>query len=199
MANNVTIRGFAVTGVELHNTMTGLVVGNLRMGSTHRRPDPVTNVWADGDTSWYRVNVFRSLAQNAVSSIHKGDRIIVVGRLHLNNYVRKDGTPAVSVEIDAESIGPDLQFGTACYLRTGASRNDANQPSQSPGVDGGTPFVGGLPVVSDPLGDQDDVDLDDDQLAENGSDADVALSDDHTPGEVVDEDTGEITKEPVPF
>ena len=126
MANTITIRGFATTGIELRTTANGLVVGDFRMGSNERRPDPVTNVWAEGPTNWFRVNVFRALAQNAASSIHKGDRIIVVGKLKISTYLRKDGTTGTNVDIEAETIGPDLQFGTAHYTRV-ASAHPAGQ------------------------------------------------------------------------
>lgn len=92
------------------------------MGSTHRKQIQGSNEWVDGETNWFRVNVFRSLASNLVSSIHKGDRIIVVGKLNIVSFARKDGSFGTSVEIDAESIGPDLQFGTAFYTRTGSQR-----------------------------------------------------------------------------
>jgi len=197
MANYVTIRGFAVTGVELHNTMTGLVLGNFRMGSTHRRPDPVTNVWTDGDTNWFRVNVFRTLAQNAVSSIHKGDRIIVVGKLHLNSYTRKDGTPAISVEIDAETVGPDLQFGTSFYQRLGAAKGLGMQVGSEQADDGGTSFPDSLASSEDPDGEHDADGVDDDVAAEN--DAGPGSEPEEAGGPGVNKETGEILKEDVPF
>ncbi|GAA5230109.1 single-stranded DNA-binding protein [Arthrobacter cryoconiti] len=192
MANFLTIRGFACSGVELRNTQTGFVVGNFRMGSTHRRQDPVNNAWSDGDTNWFRVNVFRSLAQNSASSIHKGDRIIVVGRLHLVTYLRKDGSPGISVEIDAESIGPDLQFGSALYSRTGSQRvsadsshDSADQHQQGDGPDPDPDSVTDTLPDDDDSGDQD---FDTDQRG-------VVVVD----GESVDTGTGELNKEPVPF
>lgn len=122
MANHVSIRGFMSSEFEMRNTPNGLVVGNFRMGSTERRKDPITNMWVDGHTNWYHISAFRSLAQNAVSSIHKGDRILVMGRLTIKSFLRKDGTTGTSVEIEADSIGPDLQFGNAHYTRMAGAR-----------------------------------------------------------------------------
>lgn len=129
MANTLTIRGFACTTIELRNTQGGIVVGNFRMGSTHRKQASGSNEWVDGETNWFRVNVFRSLASNAAPSIHKGDRIIVVGKLNIVSFARKDGSFGTSVEIDAESIGPDLQFGTALYTRAGSQRPSTDSVS----------------------------------------------------------------------
>lgn len=201
MANFLTIRGFVCSAVEVRNTPTGLVVGNFRMGSTHRRQDPITNVWVDGDTNWFRINVFRALAQNAVSSIHKGDRIIVVGRLHLVNYLRKDGSPGMSVEIDAESIGPDLQFGTALYARTGGQRQAGGSAIQNDSRPQGlgTPAGEG----EDPA----DHEADRDEAPNLDLDAELAELDPSSAqadgegeeGETVDKETGEVNSGNVPF
>lgn len=201
VANFLTIRGFVCSAVEVRNTPTGLVVGNFRMGSTHRRQDPITNVWVDGDTNWFRINVFRALAQNAVSSIHKGDRIIVVGRLHLVNYLRKDGSPGMSVEIDAESIGPDLQFGTALYARTGGQRQAGGSAIQNDSRPQGlgTPAGEG----EDPA----DHEADRDEAPNLDLDAELAELDPSSAqadgegeeGETVDKETGEVNSGNVPF
>ncbi|WP_054011379.1 single-stranded DNA-binding protein [Arthrobacter sp. ERGS1:01] len=219
MANFLTIRGFVCSAVEVRTTASGLVVGHFRMGSTHRRQDPITNVWADGDTNWFRINIFRALAQNAVASIHKGDRIIVVGKLHMVSYIRKDGHPGLSVEIDAESIGADLQFGTAFYARSGALRQSGATTSQ---YDGGTQGYGPTPATGDgtayvapdsaeDYGEDGDPDgLESSAAADGGQlegDAKGAIDDatdpdaEAAPGddELVDEETGELLKEKAPF
>ncbi|ALV45629.1 hypothetical protein MB46_09150 [Arthrobacter alpinus] len=209
MVNTVTIRGFATTGIELRTTANGLVVGDFRMGSNERRPDPVTNVWADGPTNWFRVNVFRALAQNAASSIHKGDRIIVVGKLKISTYLRKDGATGTNVDIEAETIGPDLQFGTAHYTRVASahpagrdsSRNDADPANVPPLNSGGEGEAGSL--HDDPSGGD----------AENHDAGDLSTVPEHAEDavdlaeaqELVGEDetlnraTGELIPEDVPF
>ncbi len=212
MANTITIRGFATTGIELRTTSTGLVVGDFRMGSNERRPDPVTNVWADGPTNWFRVHVFRALAQNAASSIHKGDRIIVVGKLKISTYLRKDGTTGTSVDIDAETIGPDLQLGTAHYVRVASahpagrdsSRNDADPSIVSPLNSGGGGEDGPLLDGSSDRGDGD---------GENYDVGDQGAVPEHSAGptdpdeagesvgedEILDRTTGELIAEDAPF
>ncbi len=122
MANQICIRGFVSSDFEMQTTPTGLVVGKFRMGSNTRKLDRVTNQWSDGPTNWYRVTTFRGLAQNAVATLHKGDRVLVMGKLKIENYLRKDGTQGTSVEIEAESIGPDLAFGAAHYSRMVSAR-----------------------------------------------------------------------------
>jgi single-strand DNA-binding protein len=50
-------------------------------------------------------------------SIKKGQRVIVVGRLKLRTW-EKDGRVHFAHEIDAESVGHDLMWGSANYIRT---------------------------------------------------------------------------------
>ncbi|MHA7270427.1 single-stranded DNA-binding protein [Arthrobacter sp. HLT1-20] len=211
MANTITIRGFATTGIELRTTPAGLVVGDFRMGSNERRPDPITNVWADGPTNWFRVSVFRALAQNAAASIHKGDRIIVVGKLKIYTFLRKDGTTGTNVEIVAETIGSDLQFGTAHYTRV-ASAHPAGRDYS--GNDADPTTAGGLTSVGvggsshfhddDPDPDAaDDAVQDGDRRGEDSEDTEAAALQEGQEatedGAVVNTSTGELLKEGVPF
>ena len=225
MANHVSIRGFVSSEFEMRNTPTGLVIGSFRMGSTERRQDPITKLWEDGQTNWYRVNAFKALALNAASSIHKGDRILVMGRLKIQTFLRKDGTTGTSVDIDADGIGPDLQFGMAHYTRMAgahrvgqsASRADAGEALHSadsfrsadegdipddsmPGADG--------PGADEPGADgadeeqNDDVEGDAAAAAEYGENDESGSADDEsglTEGERADRQTGEILQEAAPF
>lgn len=133
MSNYVTIQGFASSDVELDTKESGLVVGKFRMGSTHRMQDPITRLWVDGETNWYRVNMFRALAHNVAASVKKGDRIIVIGRLRIKTWLKPDGSPGMGVEIDAETVANDLKFGTCTYHRgagrTGAANGTSNGAS----------------------------------------------------------------------
>ena len=137
MSNYVTLQGFASSDVELDTKESGLVIGKFRMGSTHRVQDPATKVWGDGPTNWFRVNVFRSLAHNVAASVHKGDHIIVSGKLRIKTWLRLDGSQGMSVEIDAETVGNDLKFGTCTYHRNATPRTNAQAPyPQSQNGDG---------------------------------------------------------------
>ena len=165
MTNQITLRGFVSSTIDTSTLDTGLVVGRFRMGSNIRKIDPVTNQWVDGPTSWFRVNMFRSLASNTMLSIHKGDRILIVGRLKVTSYPRKDGTPGTGVEIDADSIGPDLQFGRATYHRgnglrvVGQDDSHYDDDASSEGrFQAGAPGTGPHPVAepADPEGSGDD-------------------------------------------
>ena len=197
MSDMVTIRGFASADVVLRNTQRGEPMATLRFGSTERRHDRLTNEWVDGPTNWFTVTMFRGLAQNVASSVHKGDRIIVIGKLRVNKWLRDDGRTGTSVDIEAESVGGDLVFGTCNYRRSGAQRQEA--PLYVPydgGANGhGMPDFGLGP--GDPDHDDNDLPADDGGADD---DKDVQADEDTTEvsdeGESVDEETGELLKAP---
>jgi single-strand DNA-binding protein len=142
MSNYVTIRGFIGTDVKCSVASSGLPITKFRLGSTDRYFDKKTNTWADGETNWYSVSMFRQLATNAGVSLQKGDRVIVTGKLRVRTWVNDEGKSGTTVEIDADSAGHDLLFGTASFRRSSADRNDpsvqAGLDDEYPGVDYGT-------------------------------------------------------------
>src|SRR4051812_17391316 len=86
---------------------SGTVVTDFRLAHTPSRFDKATGEWKDLETMWYSVTCWRGLADNVAASVHKGDRVVVQGRLSQRSY-EKDGQQRVSLEIDASSIGFDL-------------------------------------------------------------------------------------------
>jgi single-strand DNA-binding protein len=87
------------------------------MAASHRRFDQSQNRWVDGETNWYTVTAFRQLAINMAGSISKGERIIVTGKLRVRDWDNGERA-GTSVEIEAESVGHDLTWGTAQFTRT---------------------------------------------------------------------------------
>ena len=207
MANQITLRGFVSSAIDTSTLDTGLVVGSFRMGSNIRKLDPVTNQWVDGPTSWFRVNMFRSLASNTMLSIHKGDRILIVGKLKVTSYLRKDGNPGTGVEIDADSIGPDLQFGRATYHRGNGLRvvglEDSHHDdgaSYESRVQSGAPGTSDHPdaETADPEGNGDDANFNNIHGAAM-DDADPEGNDGLDEGEQADKETGEIVEAKAAF
>lgn len=147
MSNYVTIRGFVGTDVKCSVASTGLPITKFRLGSSDRYFDKKTNSWVDGETNWYSVSMFRQLATNAGVSLQKGDRVIVTGKLRVRAWVNDDGKSGTTVEIDADSAGHDLLFGTASFRRSSADRQDPSlqtgEDDSFSGVDYGTGEISG--------------------------------------------------------
>jgi len=72
--------------------------------------------WTDGETTWQTITCFRSLAENAASSVRKGDPVIVIGRLRTQVW-NKEGVQQERTVLEALTIGHDLTRGTSAFHR----------------------------------------------------------------------------------
>ncbi|GAA2138804.1 hypothetical protein GCM10009825_25380 [Arthrobacter humicola] len=182
MSDNITVRGFVATEIRSSTTPGGVATASFRLGATDRRYDRATSTWVDGNTNWFTVQGYRQLAGNLGCSVKKGQRVIVVGRLKMRSW-EKDGRIYHAAEIDAESVGHDLMWGSANFTRTaGAGTQTAAGPG-APGAPGAGDGDGGsAPTES---GDAD---------GHSDGGPDDATYIDEAPGEEeeVDRETGEL-------
>lgn len=116
MQDAITLTGLVCTTPRVLVTSEGLYITSFRLASSQRRFDRSMNRWVDGDTNWYTVSSFRTLAENAGESIKKGDRVIIFGQLRIRDWENTDRS-GTTVEVEAEVIGHDLNWGTANYVR----------------------------------------------------------------------------------
>lgn len=98
-------------------TQDGLPITSFRLASSSRKFDRALSKWIDGETNWYTVTAFRTLAVNAAQSVNKGDRIIVKGKLRVRDWDNGERA-GTSVEVEADSMGHDLAWGTDTFTRT---------------------------------------------------------------------------------
>ncbi|GAA2122670.1 hypothetical protein GCM10009759_73270 [Kitasatospora saccharophila] len=129
----VTMVGNAASGVTYRETAGGVSVANFRFAARERRYDRERGDWTDGATTWVTVVAWRRLAVNLVSSVSKGDPLLVSGRLRVREW-EQEGSRRVEVEIDARSVGHDLARGTSAFRR--GLGGDPAPPQGSSGVDG---------------------------------------------------------------
>ena len=137
MSDNITVRGFVASEIRSSTTPGGVATASFRLGSTERRYDRAASAWIDGNTNWFTVQGYRQLAGNMGCSIKKGQRVIVVGRLKMRSW-EKDGRIYHVAEIDAESVGHDLMWGSANFTRMAAAgAQGASAPSATSAADDG--------------------------------------------------------------
>ncbi len=99
----------------------------FRFAQTERRPDSEGN-WQDGKTLFINVTCWRSVAENAYASVHKGDALLVVGRLMFDEW-EKDGQRRSRHELDATHLGPDLSRQIVMIRKARRYTPDATAPS----------------------------------------------------------------------
>jgi single-strand DNA-binding protein len=121
--NQVTIVGNLTDDPELRYTPNGAAVVNFSVAVTPRMRDE-SGGWKDGDTSFFRVNAWRNLAENVAESLTRGSRVIVTGRLRQRSWETQDGEKRSVVEIEADEVGPSLRWATAKVERQGRSGGD---------------------------------------------------------------------------
>jgi Single-strand binding protein family len=69
---------------ELRFTNNRIAVANLRVAVNQRIQQD--GAWRDGDTSFFKVNVWRGQAEHLADSLSKGDRVMVTGRLRQRSW-----------------------------------------------------------------------------------------------------------------
>lgn len=116
MTDTIFLTGLVATSPRHVTTSEGLAITSFRLASNQRRFDKALSRWVDGETNWFTVSAFRALAANTASSVVKGDRVVVTGRLRVRDWENTDRS-GTNVEIEADSLGHDLTWGTSVYTR----------------------------------------------------------------------------------
>jgi single-strand DNA-binding protein len=110
----VTLHGW-VGGEVTFRTPKDISVASFRVACTPRVRRE--GKWEDGDTTWYSVTAWRTLAENIRESVHRGEAVVVHGRLRTRTWTREDGVQASSLEVEAILVGHDLSRGTSAFLK----------------------------------------------------------------------------------
>ncbi|HWG64413.1 MAG TPA: single-stranded DNA-binding protein, partial [Streptosporangiaceae bacterium] len=92
-------------------------VTDLRIGATPRIQDRVTGQWRDAETSYYDVSCWRRLGDHVRASLRKGDPVMIKGRFRTSGYTDKNGVYRTSINIEADTVGHDLNRGIANFMR----------------------------------------------------------------------------------
>jgi single-strand DNA-binding protein len=119
--NHTTIVGNLVDDPGVRFTQNGIAVTNLRVAVTQRVQQD--GQWRDGDTSFFKVNVWRDQAENLADSLGKGDRVVVTGRLRQRNWETPEGDKRSVTELEADEVGASLKWATAKVERASQRGN----------------------------------------------------------------------------
>jgi single-strand DNA-binding protein len=106
---------------EFRFTQNGIAVANLRVAVTQRTQQE--GQWRDGDTSFFKVNVWRGQAGHLADSLTQGDRVMITGRLRQRSWETPEGEKRSVAEIEADEVGASLKWATAKVERTSQRGN----------------------------------------------------------------------------
>jgi single-strand DNA-binding protein len=133
----VFLAGYVAREPRFRITTRGISSVSLRVACTPRWVDRETGEWTDGETSFVTVLCWRTLADNVAKCLHKGEPVLVKGRLHVRPY-EKDGVSRLAVEIEATSVGHDLARGVASFQRPLRPSAENGAPANGAAGNGGS-------------------------------------------------------------
>jgi single-strand DNA-binding protein len=129
--NQVTLSGNLTDDPELRFTPNGVAVANFRLAVDQRIWD--TDGWKDGESSYFRVNVWRDQAEHVSRSLRKGARCVVVGRLKSRSWETPEGQRRSAVEVDADEVGMSLRFAPVAPAPAEEAATEEPAPAKSGG------------------------------------------------------------------
>jgi single-strand DNA-binding protein len=100
----ITVIGNLVRDPEVKGNSGSIT--KIRIASTERINE--NNEWKDGDTAFFDVACFRTLGENVMTSLKKGDKVVIHGKLKYREFERKTGEKGHDYEIIASEIGMAL-------------------------------------------------------------------------------------------
>lgn len=113
---NVSLVGVAVSEVRAATTESGHSMARFRLVCRPRRFDAATGTFIDHDPSYVTVLCWRQLAEHVTTSVRRGDQVLVTGRMRVREW-EHEGRLRISVEVDAQSVGLDLNRAPANLQR----------------------------------------------------------------------------------
>ena len=135
--NSITLVGNLTRDPELRFTTGGRGVASFGIAVSRRSQ---VNGECQEQTPYFTIVAWGHLGENAASSLTKGMRVVVSGRLEQREYQNREGEKRTAIEINADEVGPSLRWATASIERN--PRTDGNGGGGGRGGNGGG-FSGG--------------------------------------------------------
>jgi single-strand DNA-binding protein len=149
----MTVVGNVVDEPRMRLTKNGHAVTNFRVASTSRRYDRENGSYVDNSTLFVNVTCWRTMAENAQASLHKGQPVIVYGRYYSREYSVNE-TLKIAYELEAMALGHDLTRGTADFRKTVRGRaTDVDVDASGLPADHSDEWLGVGSAVPDDLAD----------------------------------------------
>lgn len=105
MTNQITVTGRLAQDPELRFAKTGTAMCQVVVPDQKRVKNRDTGEWEDASaTTWFRATVFKEAAEQLAEHAHKGDTVIVTGRLISREWTGREGDTRTSLEIDYATV-----------------------------------------------------------------------------------------------
>lgn len=109
--NKIIIVGYLGRDPELKQTPSGNPVCRFTVATTERRKR--SDGETEDQTTWFRVTCWGQIAEFIGGNLSKGHQVYVEGRLHLENYLDREGGQRSSLEVNASAAYSLTNLGEA--------------------------------------------------------------------------------------
>ena len=118
MRTTVTFEGNLADDPQVRFTPSGKQITEITVLVNERRLNG-QGEWVDGEPTRRVVKAFKTLAENVVESLSKGDRVFVHGAVTTEAWTDKDtGGKRTTQRVLAEIVGPSLRWATTRITKT---------------------------------------------------------------------------------
>lgn len=136
--NQIVATGALGEDPQIRFLESGQAVCNFSLADTPRKFNKSTKVWEDQDTNWFKCTAWGTLAEHISESFHKGDPVMVVGKITTRKWTDRNGTNRADQSIQVDECGPAVSRGITRQQR--AERKPAPRTAAPP-----DPFSSGPP------------------------------------------------------
>jgi single-strand DNA-binding protein len=144
-AASVTLVGRAAAHPQISVGSTGDRV-SFRVVATERYFDKAVNDWVSGDEFGVTVVCWRTLGTAVLTTVRKGDPVIVSGRIATRRF-EKNGSTQYFTEVKADFVGLDVAKAGSRFTRNPLEPRESGEPSSSPNEPPSTEIDPGRPLV----------------------------------------------------
>jgi single-strand DNA-binding protein len=130
MHTTVTFEGNLADDPQTRFTPSGKQITEITVLVNQRRQNN-DGEWIDGEPTRHVVRTFKTLAENIVESLAKGDRVFVHGTVTTEAWSDKQsGEKRTAQRVLAEVVGPSLRWATVRITKTTRNASAHEQPHE---------------------------------------------------------------------
>lgn len=132
MLPKIQIEGRLTRSPELKFIQSGAAVASFGVACNDRKKNPQTNEWEDGEPTFLDCTVWREMAEHVAESVHKGDLVLITGRLAMRKYTNKENNEVTTYQVTVETIGPSLQWNDVAVKQRARREQAPAAPADDP-------------------------------------------------------------------
>lgn len=121
--DTITLHGYVGSDPQMFGKNQNVQGCTLRIGCNRRYYQQEQQEWKSQPTTWVTVKAFRDLAHHICASVHKGDPVIVTGRLAMESW-QHEGNNRHQLIVEATSLGHNLSHGVSSFAKISSQEKD---------------------------------------------------------------------------